>query len=615
LANHWYRNTSTHFFLAIAFLLTLAVACGAAATATPQPTVAPTEAMAAPTAMAEPTTASGEEMMMGGKVAPSFANYWKPPTDVYGEPISGGHLRVIYEDPLEHANSWGAATGAADRYRVPTMNNIVQENPYDSAGGLIPDLAEGWTLDDDSQGVTFNFHEGIQWHNGDAFTCEDARFTIQTVVTVEGITASYMKSRYSNLDMDTLACEDDQTLSVRFISPRPVGLLPFGNRRAMIFNKAWFQAGGEDAMFQDASVGTGAFTWSEGQDVGIDEQRFERNPNYFLDGLPYLDELTIFGILDESAQQAALLAHQADWHWVRNWGQYDAYVNHEQINTVIRATRGNFELWMNARNAPFDNVRVRQAIMMGIDRAAGIQVLQDGRASTGFMMVPGGAWALSDEQGCQVPGWCVSEDMDATRAEAKKILEEEDFDFDKTYLFTVESDAQVSARATFLQEQLRLLGIKTDFDQVETVAYRVMEQQGTWGDFLPGNDTQPEDDPSVGLGPYLRCDSFSNLWSPGGPCEQDTTMKELLGKVDSTVDPVERRKFSNELQLHAMRQYSKIPLYWEREAVAFWPEVRGWAHFPAPFGSWQKYQHMWIDPSHKDDKTFKGQTSGLPGGI
>ena len=149
-------------------------------------------------------------------------------------------------------------------------------------------------------------------------------------------------------------------------------LAQLSNRRGIVFNKKWFLEGGEDAMFQDASVGLGPFKWAEGQKVGNDEQHFDKNPDYFISELPYVDELVIFGILDESTQQATQLAHQTDWHWVRNWGQYQ---DHDQIVTVIRATRGNFRLWINARNAPFDNVKVRQAIVMGIDRKAGIEIL------------------------------------------------------------------------------------------------------------------------------------------------------------------------------------------------------------------------------------------------
>ena len=211
-----------------------------------------------------------------------------------------------------------------------------------------------------------------------------------------------------------------------------------------------------------------------------------------------------------------------------------------------------------------------------------------------------------------MPGWCVSEDMEATRAEAKAILEEEGFDFEKTYLFTVESDAQVTARATFLQEQLRLLGVKTDFDQVETIAYREQENKGIWGDLKPGNSTVAADDPNAGVSSFLRCDSTGNDWTPNGPCDLDIVA--LLDQSQVELDVDKRRDLAHQIELAAMKQYSSFPVYWEQEAAAFWPEVRGYAHFPAPFGSYRKFMHMWIDPAHKDDTGNAGQTLGVPGG-
>ena len=64
-----------------------------------------------------------------------------------------------------------------------------------------------------------------------------------------------------------------------------------------------------------------------------------------------------------------------------------------------------------------------------------------------------------------------------------------------------------------------------------------------------------------------------------------------------------------------MEQYWKFPLYWEQEAVAFWPEVRGYFHHPQPSSSFLRWEHLWIDPSHADDSDKSGQTSGVPGGI
>ena len=600
----------------IAVLALAAVACGAAATATPPPAAAPEPAAAAPapTAVAAEAAMPAEDMMAEGKIAPSFADYWQPDTGFYGQPVYGGTLRINYEDPLEHANAWGAGSGTTDRYRVPTGATLVMENPYDAGAPLLPELAQSWTIHDDLAGVTFDFREGTTWHNGEAFVCEDARFSFETMATGVGLTASYMKSRLANLEVSETTCADDLTLDMNFTGPTGIPLLPLANRRAQIFNKAWFVAGGEEVMFQDVSVGLGPFMWAPGQSVGIDEQHYDKNPNYYIPELPYVDELVVFGILDESAQQATQLAHQTDWHWVRNFGQYRAYVDHDQIMTVIRATRGNFRLWLNPRIPPFDNVRVRQAIVMSIDREAAITVLQDGYGATGFFgYAPGSPWNLSPEKGCTVPGWCPSGDMEATRAEARKILEEEGFDFEESYLFTVESDAQVQARSTFLQEQLRLVGIKTDFDSVETIAYRQQEQTGTWGALKPGNSTVTADDPNAGVASYLRCDSSSNYWTPNGPC--DLEIVALLDQAQTELDFTARKALSDEMQLQAMKLYGSFPVYWEQEAVSFWPEVRGYAHFPAPNGSFLKFMHLWIDPAHKDDTGNKGQTTGVPGGI
>jgi ABC-type transport system substrate-binding protein len=314
-----FRKPRLIAFPLVVLIPLLAVACGAAATpaeapsatatipAVEQPTQAPP-----PTIMAEPVKLPGDGAKAGVEYAPSFAQYWQPPTSFTVSRSRGGALRIIYEDALEHGNAWGAATGAADRFRTPTMNLLVQPNPYDANGEFIPDLAQSWTIHEDQQGVTFNFHDGIKWHNGAEFTCEDARFSLQTMITGEGLTNSYMKGFLPHLEVDGLACEDDQTLSVRFKGPTSIPLVPFTNRRAYMFNKAWFEAGGEEAMFQDVSVGTGAFRWAPGQEVGFDTQRFERNPDYFFgDGaVPYVDSLTFVGIVDESAQQAAMLAHQ-----------------------------------------------------------------------------------------------------------------------------------------------------------------------------------------------------------------------------------------------------------------------------------------------------------------
>lgn len=610
-------------FVPLVSLLVLNLACGeAAAPATPPEvpatvvTTAPAadapSATAVPTAEPEMPARLTDDRPIVPPAAPSFAEYWKPPTGFYGQPVYGGALRINYEDPLAHGNIWGARGGGAHRVRMPTMNTLVQQDPYDSNAPMIPDLAANWSVHDDAQGVTFEFREGTTWHNGASFTCEDARFSFETMKTGEGLTASYMGAGLTNLAEGSPSCPDDLSLEFRFQAPTATPLLTIANPYALIFNKEWFEAGGEEAMFQDLSVGTGPFKWAPGQRVGVDIQRFERNPDYFIEELPYLNELVIVSIVDESAQLAAMQAHQTDWHWVRNFGQYNAYVEHDQIMTVIRPIRSGFSYFMNKRNSPFDNVRVRQAVAMGMDRQAAIQILQQGYGSLGFLFPPGSAWELDRERGCAVPGWCQPDDFEAQRDEARRILQEEGFDFDQTYILSVESEGQGVNRSTFMQEQLRLLGIKTDFDQMESVTYYQQQVDGTWGDFMVTTSNLEYDDPA-GLGISLRCTAVRNLWTPGTEC--DPKMEALLDQVDGTLDPVERKRISDEIQLYNMEQYWKMDVYWETEAVAFWPEVRGYFHYPKSNWYFHRWSHAWIDPAHQDDKGFRGQTTGVPGGI
>ncbi|MCI0791258.1 MAG: hypothetical protein J4O02_05750, partial [Chloroflexi bacterium] len=81
-------------------------------------------------------------------------DYWNPPTAFYGQPLYGGEMIVNFEDPLEHANTWGAYTATVTRLRTPTMNSLVGEDPY-NPGKIIPDLASSWEQDADGQGLTF----------------------------------------------------------------------------------------------------------------------------------------------------------------------------------------------------------------------------------------------------------------------------------------------------------------------------------------------------------------------------------------------------------------------------------------------------------------------------
>jgi hypothetical protein len=97
--------------------------------------------------------------------------------------------------------------------------------------------------------------------------------------------------------------------------------------------------------------------------------------------------------------------------------------------------------------------------------------------------------------------------------------------------------------------------------------------------------------------------------------ELQQKMDDMLNQSASITDPAQRKESSDDLQLFAMEQYWKFPIYWEQEAVAFWPEIRGYFHHPAPSGPHIHWEQLWYDPAHKDDSGLRGQITGVPGGL
>ena len=140
-----------------------------------------------------------------------------------------------------------------------------------------------------------------------------------------------------------------------------------------------------------------------------------------------------------------------------------------------------------------------------------------------------------------------------------------------------------------------------------------LARTGKWGDFLASTGgVSGVDDPFIGLGHYHRCDSLYNFQTPGTDC--DATAEGLFEELGNLTAYEDRKAKGVEIQLYLMSQYWNFPAFWEQEAVAFWPEVRGYVHYPGPTSSHLRWAHMWIDPSLKDNTGFAGQTTGVPGG-
>ncbi|GAB3691348.1 ABC transporter substrate-binding protein [Nocardiopsis oceani] len=280
-----------------------------------------------------------------------------------------GHTAIA--DPAESAEGAVvlALTGAptsldftrTDGVAIPLvlMGNIYEGLVrINDSGGLDPLLAEDWTVSDDRLVYTFTLRTGVTFTNGARFDAESAVFSIERVKSeawTNGLSAA----------MDVVAsatAEDTHVLRVELTEPSNQWLWFMGTLIGAMMTED-----GVDDLATDP-VGTGPFTvdrWARGQSLG-----FVANPDYWGEP-PASSAVTIQYFTDTTASTNALQAGDVDAVYDMQSPELTAVLEEDDdLVTETGATSGQILLSMNNRVAPFDDLRVRRAVMYAMDRQA-----------------------------------------------------------------------------------------------------------------------------------------------------------------------------------------------------------------------------------------------------
>ena len=196
--------------------------------------------------------------------------------------------------------------GSGDYTRInPAMDEHCEINvllfsgltAHDADDQVIPGLAEKWEYDEDSYTYTFHIRDGIKWHDGEAFTADDVKFTIEAIMDPEN--GSENAPNYE--DVQEIKVMDDQTIAFKLAEPN-VAFLEY--MTIAILPKHLLE--GEDLQESDFfrhPVGTGPYkleSWDAGQSIVM-----TKNEDYYL-GSPKIDKV-IFKIVEDDNTQAVQL--------------------------------------------------------------------------------------------------------------------------------------------------------------------------------------------------------------------------------------------------------------------------------------------------------------------
>lgn len=252
----------------------------------------------------------------------------------------------------------------------------------DATSELTPWLAESYEWSEDGLTLTFNLREGALWSDGEAFTAEDVVFTFETVRDVPGVTTYGALGALTgdNAYVESITAVDDTTVEFVFNRVYTVGLNEIVTQLIVpehIFSEI------EDviAFSNENPVGTGPFT--EIVSFSSGSYQINANPNYWQEGKPAFEGIQYEYYGDANAAALAMVNGDIDWSNVSLPNQGVDFVAQDPDNrTVVFGDDKNMGiLALNMDREPFNDINVRKAISMAINREQIALIGEGGKVS------------------------------------------------------------------------------------------------------------------------------------------------------------------------------------------------------------------------------------------
>jgi peptide/nickel transport system substrate-binding protein len=238
---------------------------------------------------------------------------------------------------------------------------------FDEEGRPGPCLAETYEISDDGLEYTFRLRRGAKFHNGEEFTARDAAFTIEYARgTPNGSTVTSL--------IKTISVTGDYTLKLTLFQPDASFLSEFASDQFAIYNEKAVKA---VEKYGEHPVGTGPYRFVSRKPG--EELRLEAFDQYY--GPPPPVKNVVYRIIpDDFTASVALETGDIDFIWIAGAASAAALEGKEGITVSAGPSNRVNYITMNVEKAPFDNVKLRQAVNCAIDRDTIAAVAYEGKS-------------------------------------------------------------------------------------------------------------------------------------------------------------------------------------------------------------------------------------------
>lgn len=497
------------------------------------------------------TTASGDAAQQSGASAAEG-------TDIPA--VSEGHegyLNVCLSADIMTAD----VQKTSNDYEIPMniYDTLVQIKVADDGSSSIePMLAESWEVSEDGLTYTFHLRDDVTFQNGNAFTAEDVRYTFNRMFTADGTVNSSFLDQIKGADelmagtaeeLSGLEVLDDYTVRITLKEPFGAFLSALAFTACSIYDEEATETAGADfGMVPEATVGSGPFifeSWTPNAELVL-----TRNDDYW-NGPAQIPGVVIRIIPDTETQTMMYESGELDLLDLKtNPEAVDRITETYPDQIVTGPILGVDYVFMNQNVEPLNDVRVRKAIQMAIDRQMILDELYGGRGSIENGLLATGMIGYNDS----LP------EIPYDPEGAKELLAEAGYPDG----FTIElgsdsSDSEMRTMITeIIQSMLAEVGINVEIKKYDQSTWLETRRAGEMPMYV-SSWTADFNDPDNFFYTFFGTQENSKIRSINYP---DTSVMQEVAKARTIVDEDERMETYHQLETKLIQDDAcMVPLW------------------------------------------------------
>jgi peptide/nickel transport system substrate-binding protein len=456
-----------------------------------------------------------------------------------GSPQPGGTLRIGTSQDVRTLDPH-TTTGSADKPVFNVFNALTRGGEN---GDVLPELAESWEVSDNGLTYTFSLRPGVLFHNGRELVADDVIFSYNRVLD-EALGSRY---RGQLTGIEAMEAVDDHTLQITLNAPFTPFLVYLQDVRIVP----------EEAADELGTNPIGTGPWRFGEWMPNDHLTLVKNPDYWEEGLPYLDELTYQVVRDQQSGVIAFETGNLDMVLSDVLSSSDIleFQENPDVTLIAPPVEASYDviLFDNA-HPPTDDVRVRRAIAHAFNRDIISEVVYDGLFPPAYTLFPPEHWAYNPD--LTQPAY----DLEAAAA----LFEEAGVT--SLSFITWAVDPQLRQIAEILQQELAQIGVQLEVRPVETAQLieQVYPTDRTYE--IANTGYLREIDPDGWL-KYFYAPNETNYSNP--------ELEEVLIAARSEQDQAARKELYDQAQEIILEDVPKLFLCFKYTWSATQPNVAG----------------------------------------